>query len=108
MDEVERCGNLDAAQITDRQWDAVIIGTGMGGATIWLRFGARWLAGAVLRKGNSSIAANSETLRESMQRSFFLNRPLRTKRVEVLRRAGRYFEEVSDMSYRAPSRFVPF
>ncbi|OBB63378.1 GMC oxidoreductase [Mycobacterium sp. 852014-50255_SCH5639931] len=102
-------GELDPREAERIEWDAIIVGTGMGGGTLgyWLaRAGRRVL---FVEKGRSTLPGAPGTIRSLMPE---VAEPAACRSAEsyydALARAGRSTDEVEDLSGRAPHRFVPF
>ena len=95
-------------QAVGQSWDAVIIGTGMGGATLGYALARAGWRVLFCEKGKSTLSGN-EALRGDYAETFFASpaNP-QPKHRETLRRAGRYCEELVDLSYARPRRFIPF
>lgn len=91
-----------------RHWDAVIIGTGMGGATLGYALARAGWRVLFCEKGKTGLK-DSEALRGKYAEMFFA-RPDHPQVVhrETLRRAGRCWEEIDDVSFSKPRRFIPF
>lgn len=97
--------NLDPGEAPDRrEWDAIVIGTGMGGATLGYALARAGLSVLFLEKGRSHLSGAS-ALCDDYAEAFFS----RQESPEgVLARAGRTAEELTDLSDGQPRRFVPF
>lgn len=90
-------------------WDVIIVGTGIGGATLGhalARAGQRVL---FCERGRSRLA-HPDTLRADYPEQFGPDKGavLDARSAPLLARAGRYVNEVTDVSSRRPLRFVPF
>lgn len=91
-----------------REWDVIIAGTGMGGATL----------GYALAKAGKSVLfcergrlhrGDTVALRGDFAESFFEKPEVaQPKHRDILGRAGRWTEEVEDLSDVRTRRFVPF
>ncbi|MCG5512183.1 GMC oxidoreductase [Ectothiorhodospira shaposhnikovii] len=100
---------LDGEAVDDlinAQWDAIVVGTGMGGATIGhalARMGWRIL---FCEKGASK---KRESLRGQYAESW-LGRPAvpAPRHAKTLRAAGRFYHEIEDVSDADARRFIPF
>jgi choline dehydrogenase-like flavoprotein len=95
------------ADLERREWDAIVIGTGMGGATLGYVLAKAGKRVLFCEKGCSSLA--NDALRGDYAERFFpgLEAP-QPKHRDLLARAGRYAEEIIDMSSGYPRRFIPF
>jgi choline dehydrogenase-like flavoprotein len=100
---------LDAAElaeIEDRHWDAVIVGTGVGGATLGYALAAAGWSVLFCEKGESNL--NHSLRGDYAERFFSYAQTPQPKHSEILRRAGRCFEEIDDLSNAKPRHFIPF
>ena len=90
------------------EWDAIVIGTGMGGATLGHALAQAGWRVLFLEKGRSHIG-NREALRGNYAEQFFPQpeAPQRKHR-EILARAGRCADELVDLTRSRPRRFIPF
>jgi choline dehydrogenase-like flavoprotein len=89
-------------------WDAVIIGTGMGGSTLGYALAQAGWRVLFLEKGRSHLAGGNAFLGNYAENFFDKKEAPQNKRREILARAGRYAEEISDHSKASEKRFVPF
>lgn len=93
-------------------WDAIIVGTGMGGATAGHALARRGWRVLFIEQGLMSAQTNAD--RESGFRGAYaeeqwLSSPLASsEQATLLAYAGRYASELEDRSKRRPRRFVPF
>lgn len=90
-------------------WDAVIAGTGMGGATLGHALAQAGWRVLFLEKGRSHLhGGGGAALRGDYAERFF-PRPevAQPKHREILARAGRWTEEVADASAGPGARFIP-
>jgi choline dehydrogenase-like flavoprotein len=88
----------------DQPWDAIVVGTGMGGAVIGhalARAGRRVL---FVDKG----AASPDLRGHYAEQDFARSEAPQPHHRAILERAGRYADEVADHSNRRTQRFVPF
>lgn len=90
------------------EWDVVVVGTGMGGATLGYAAAKAGLRVLFIEKGRSHLS-EAPALRGKFAESFF-PRPEspEPKHREILARAGRCWEEIEDVSKRRIRRYVPF
>jgi choline dehydrogenase-like flavoprotein len=94
------------AEVISREWDYLIVGTGMGGATLGhalARAGRRVL---FLEKGTSP--RKGRLTRGMTPEETFAAGPLTDEHRESLRRAGRYFQRYADHTRGAGAPFFPF
>ncbi|MGE3809214.1 MAG: GMC oxidoreductase [Gemmataceae bacterium] len=88
-----------------RRWDVIVIGTGMGGATIGLALARAGLRVLFLEKG---LRQSSATLRGDFAESYLAPTAVPGPGdTPLLARAGRWSDDIDDRSHR-PHRFVPF
>jgi choline dehydrogenase-like flavoprotein len=99
---------LEAARST--LWDVVIVGTGMGGATLgWALARAGWRVLFVeqgldtSRRGESVVAGRYPECNSPR-----LGRAPGTNDADLLRRSGRYFDLLTDISHGRPRPGLPF
>lgn len=92
---------------TDKIWDVVVIGTGMGGAATGSVLAKAGMSVLFLEKGcDTSDTAGvhagmfAETLWQGMQEPE-MTRPL-------LRQSGRYWQDIEDITSARTQRFIPF
>lgn len=93
---------------TSQEWDAIIIGTGMGGATLGYALARAGLRVLFCEKGRSSDS-NPAALRGSYAETHFPTdeAPNQSHRA-VLAQAGRYQDRLEDRSGARPQTFIPF
>jgi len=94
-------------EIVYGHWDAIVIGTGMGGATVGYALARAGWRVLFCEKGKSTLGSGGlrgaypETyLRESAESNL--------DRRRAFHDAGRYCDELADVSHGKPRRFVPF
>lgn len=97
---------MGATVSSKTDWDVIVVGTGMGGATLGhalARGGRRVL---FLEKGRS--ARSGDCLRGAYAETFFeFPEAPRGRHRETLARAGRYFEPLEDGSGKRAHSFIP-
>lgn len=95
-------------QPDQKEWDVIVIGTGMGGATIGYTLAKAGKSVLFCEKGSSHLK-DSHALRGDYAESFF-PRPEhpQTKHRKILARAGRWTDEIEDLSSNRTHRFIPF
>lgn len=98
----------DADHPAKRHWDVIVIGTGIGGATLGhalARAGRRVL---FCEQGMSHLDS-AAVLRGQYAELFFPEPSVPQQRYsDILQRAGRWHESVCDDSFRPERRFIPF
>ena len=98
-----------ADEICRHSWDVIIVGTGIGGATLGLALAKAGLRILFCERGRSSIAsANALTGEYPEQHGKHPGAILDQPEFELLRNAGRDAEEVIDQSSKRPRHFIPF
>ncbi|OBG76486.1 GMC oxidoreductase [Mycobacterium sp. E3305] len=102
-------GELDAREAERVEWDAIIVGTGMGGGTLGYSLARAGRKVLFVEKGRSTLPGAPETVRSSMPE---VSHPQACRSTDtyfdVLTRSGRSTDEIEDISGRSPQRFVPF
>lgn len=93
---------------TDKCWDVIVVGTGMGGATIGYALAKSGLNVLFCEKGKSYLSSES-SLRGDYAEHFF-SRPecSQVKQEEIMSLSGRWSEEIEDISAARSRTFVPF
>ena len=91
-----------------RHWDAIVIGTGMGGATFGYALARAGLRVLWCEKGSAHLG-DSEALRGRFAEEWFSpgDAHAANRRV-LLRNAGRCFDAIADVSGPKPFDFIPF
>lgn len=101
-------GELNSREAEAVVWDAVVVGTGMGGAMLGYALARSGRRVLFVEKGRSTLPGVPETIRSSMPE---LAEPLACRSAttyrDALARAGRSTDEAEDISGRFPRRFVP-
>lgn len=92
----------------DQLWDAVVVGTGMGGATLGLALARAGQRVLFLEKGASHLDGASALLGSYAETSFPRPSAPQAEHRAHLERAGRYAEVVEDRSKPRTTRFIPF
>ena len=100
---------LTAREAERVEWDAIVVGTGMGGGTLGYQLARSGRKVLFVEKGRSTLPGTPGTIRSAMPE---LAEP-RASRSEAayydaLARAGRTTDEIEDISGRGSKRFVPF
>lgn len=91
-----------------RCWDAVIIGTGMGGATLGLALARAGVRVLFLEKGRSLLPGRAALRGDYAERFFPKVEAAQPRHQSILAQAGRWAEEIDDLSHARPRRFIPF
>lgn len=98
----------DAADLSATTWDVLVIGTGMGGATLGYALARAGMKVLFCEKGRSHLG-RVEALRGEYAETFFSARGAPAPvHADTLRRAGRFAEEMEDVSGKRPVSFIPF
>jgi choline dehydrogenase-like flavoprotein len=89
------------------EWDVIVIGTGMGGATLGYALAKAGKRVLFCEKGKSHLNGNSL---KGYYAENFLTRPenSRLKESEIMSRAGRWCDEIEDISSSRNHVFIPF
>jgi choline dehydrogenase-like flavoprotein len=95
------------SDITEREWDYLIVGTGMGGATLGHALAKAGRRVLFLEKGTSP-RKGPLTRGKSPEDCFTKPGPLTDEHRDALRRAGRYFQRYADHTRGAGAPFFPF
>ncbi|WP_445371034.1 GMC oxidoreductase [Methylomonas sp. HW2-6] len=92
----------------DIEWDYIIVGTGVGGATLGYRLAQEGKKILFCEKGLSLFTA-SGVFSGDFAEQFFLNRKSPSGAdYDVLKKSGRWASEVRDVSSKKTKSFVPF
>ncbi len=95
-------------QYKAKKWDVVIVGTGMGGATLGYALARAGKRVLFCERGRSHLT-DSQALRGNFGEMFFdRHEAPAEKHAAVLARAGRFTEPVEDRSGPRPRRYIPF
>lgn len=89
-------------------WDAVVIGTGMGGATLGYALARAGLKVVFCEKGRSHLAQASALRGDYAETFFSVNEAPSRRQAGPLARSGRCADEVEDLSTERPTVFIPF
>lgn len=94
-------------KLIDQHWDVIVVGTGMGGATIGHALAQAGKRVLFCEKGRSSWRAGA--MRGNYPESFF-ERPSVSQphHRPVLAQAGRNWNEIEDKSKERPKSYIPF
>jgi choline dehydrogenase-like flavoprotein len=98
----------EPAAVRARDWDVLVIGTGMGGATLGFALAKAGKSVLFCERGKS-LFAGGDALRGNFAETFFGAAEVpRPKHQATLFRSGRYPDEVADTSAPRVRRFIPF
>lgn len=93
--------------LEDKNWDVIIVGTGMGGATMGYALAKAGRKVLFCEKGKSHING-AESIRGDYAEKYFSHADSSSlKQDEVLARAGRWFDPIEDVSSGRVTSFVP-
>lgn len=87
--------------------DVIVIGTGMGGATLGHALARRGKRVLFLEKGRNRFANAQAITGDFAENRLEHIPPSAAERRECFRNAGRYYEEIADLTHRG-KKFVPF
>jgi len=92
----------------EQQWDVIVVGTGMGGATIGYALAKAGKRVLFCEKGKSYLDGN-KALRGDYAENYF-SRPeySHLQQGEIMSLAGRWSEEIEDVSSERKRTFIPF
>jgi choline dehydrogenase-like flavoprotein len=95
-------------EVVDSKWDVIVIGTGMGGATLGYAL-ARAGRRVLFCEQGRSLQADDHSLRGNFAEMFF-DRPEApaAKHAETLARAGRCWDPIEDRSQPRARSYIPF
>jgi choline dehydrogenase-like flavoprotein len=101
-------GELTAREAEGVVWDAIVVGTGMGGGMLGYSLARSGRRVLFVEKGRATFPGLPGTIQSAMPE---LAAPLASRSeadyFEALARSGRSTDEVEDISGRSPQRFVP-
>lgn len=96
------------AAIQSRTWDVIVIGTGMGGATLGYALAKAGKRVLFCEQGRSHLA-DEAALRGNYAETFFPEPDVpRAQHREILARSGRYGDGIEDRSGPRRRRYIPF
>lgn len=98
----------DLRDIIDQRWDVIVVGTGIGGGTLGHALAKAGRRVLFCEKGRSHLAGADALVGTYAEQQFERPSVPRPEHREVLARAGRFFDQVTDWSGRAPRTFIPF
>jgi choline dehydrogenase-like flavoprotein len=97
-----------SSDVTDKQWDAIIIGAGLAGCTLGYTLARAGQSVLFCEKGRSHLDNQGAT--RGAYPEIFFPRPEtpKPKHREILSNAGRYHDQVEDRSTARHRTFIPF
>ncbi|ORW35557.1 GMC oxidoreductase [Mycobacterium paraense] len=102
-------GEVSAREAERVVWDAIVVGTGMGGGMLGYSLARSGRRVLFVEKGRSTLPGTAGTIRAAMPE---LAEPRAYRSAEAyfdaLARAGRSTDEIEDVTGRSPKRFTPF
>ena len=102
--------SVNADETAEQQeWDVIIIGTGMGGATLGHALAKAGRRVLFCEQGRGAASDEQQALRGAYAETFFPEPAVpQNQHAEYLARAGRARQWVEDVSAARPRRFMPF
>lgn len=98
----------DATDLSQTTWDVLVVGTGMGGATLGYALARADMKVLFCEKGRSHLA-RPDALSGEYAETFFPAGGAPTRaHADTLLRAGRFADEMEDVSRARPTVFIPF
>lgn len=98
----------EGPEIAKQQWDVIIIGTGMGGATLGYALAQTGQRVLFCEKGKSQLS-NRQATRGTYPELFFpYPQAPKPEHRDILSCAGRYCDEIEDHTLTRPRPFIPF
>lgn len=99
---------MDARQLAKEHWDAIVVGSGMGGATLGFALARTGRRVLFCEKGKSRLL-NSQAVRGVYAEMLFRRAEVpRTHHRDILGNSGRNADEWQDRSVARPRTFIPF
>ena len=99
---------LELRDIINRKWDAIVVGTGIGGATLGYALARAGKKVLFCEKGRSHLG-NADVLAGSYAEQHFEHPSVpRSEHRDLLARAGRSWDPITDHSYGKSRTFIPF
>lgn len=96
------------ADLARRHWDVIIIGTGMGGATVGFALAKQGKSVLFLEKGLATFGEPGAIRGRFAEEAFPTQAVASPAHQHLLARGGRYFEPILDRTHGHTSSFVPF
>ena len=92
----------------EQEWDAVIVGTGMGGATLGHSLAKSGWRVLFVERGESHLLPEEGIRGDYAEMSYSSSAASAESQSDVLRRAGRWTEYLEDRSSRRTKKHIPF
>lgn len=90
------------------EWDAIVIGTGIGGGTVGFQLAKAGRRVLFLEKGRSHLGCEGSLSGQYAEMFFAEVEPPDLKHAETLSKAGRWTDLIVDMSGKRPNSQIPF
>jgi len=94
--------------IVNRRWDVIIVGTGVGGATLGYALARAGKRVLFCEKGRSHLGGDGAITGSYAEQHFDRPSVPRPEHRSALARAGRFWDQVTDRSGPKPRTFIPF
>ncbi|HEY2032190.1 MAG TPA: GMC family oxidoreductase [Rhizomicrobium sp.] len=98
---------MERDQIISRIWDVIVVGTGIGGATLGYALAKAGKSVLFCEKGPSHLGHDGHFLEDDWAESYFFREGGTVPLDSYLRRAGRSYERIRDMSDGSGKAFTP-
>lgn len=99
---------VEGPEIVKQQWDVIIIGTGMGGATLGYALAQAGQRVLFCEKGQSQLSNRQATRGTYPELLFPYPQAPKPEHHDILSDAGRYCDEIEDHTTIRPYSFIPF
>lgn len=96
------------AAALERDWDFIVVGTGMGGATLGYALARKGHSVLFLERGRSHLAGNGALTGDFAETFLARTGAPQASHKDTLMAAGRYAGEIEDISGGRPRSFIPF
>jgi choline dehydrogenase-like flavoprotein len=100
--------SLTASDIVKQQWDVIVVGTGVGGATLGYALAKAGKRVLFCEKGASHLAAPDALSGRYAETFFEPPSAPQTRYRDILIRSGRYSDPIQDTSMQRPLQFIPY
>jgi choline dehydrogenase-like flavoprotein len=98
----------EIADIVNQRWDVIVVGTGIGGATLGYALAKAGKRVLFCEKGRSHLGSADAITGAYAEQHFDSPSVPRPEHRSQLARAGRFWDQVTDLSGRRPRTFIPF
>ena len=99
---------MEINEIIQTEWDAIIIGTGMGGGAAGYELAKAGKKVLFCEKGKSHLT-NKKMIDGAYAEDFFNNKEKKDfTKIDILANSGRWFEKIIDGSNKKPFSYTPF